>query len=199
MSDATPIVYLLRHGETPWAAAGKHTGSSDIALNERGERQARELAPRLAGLRVDRVLSSPLQRAHRTAELALPDAAIATDADLTEWDYGSYEGQTTAAIRAQRPGWSMFRDGCPGGETLDAVAARADRVIARVRALTGNTLLVAHRDILRIVAVRWTGVAASEARHLLLDTASLSSLGYDHRSLAEPAIRRWNLPAGGFD
>ena len=185
-------MYLLRHGETPWAATGQHTGRTDLPLNERGEQQARALAPRLAALQLDRVLCSPLQRARRTAELAVPGLAATLDADLAEWDYGEYEGVTTAAIRARQPQWNLFRDGCPRGETLDAVAARADRVIARARALGGITLLVAHRDILRILAMRWIGVAAIEAAHLLLDTATLGSLGYDHHSLAEPAIRSWN-------
>lgn len=185
------MVYLLRHGETAWTLTGQHTGRTDLPLSEQGERQARDLGTRLAGLRFDRVLSSPLQRARQTVELSLPAVAFEVDDDLREWDYGDYEGRRTVDIELERPGWRLFHDGCPGGETLDAVGARADSVIGRLRACGGNTVLVAHRDILRVLAVRWIGLAAIEGRGLVLATASLSSLGYDH-DLGEPAIHRWN-------
>ncbi|MEO8084094.1 MAG: histidine phosphatase family protein [Ardenticatenales bacterium] len=186
-----PHVYLLRHGETAWTVTGQHTGRTDLPLNDQGERQARAVAARLAALPIDHVIASPLQRARRTAELAMPDARIALDDDLMEWDYGAYDGRTTVDIRAERPGWRLFRDGCPGGETIDGVGARADGVIGRVRERGGNVLLVAHREILRVVAVRWIGLAPKAGGGLMLATGSLSVLGYDH-DIAEPAIHVWN-------
>jgi probable phosphoglycerate mutase len=192
MSLALPLVYGVRHGDTAWTLTGQHTGRTDIPLNEQGERQARDLGTSLAALRVDRIFSSPLQRARRTAELAMPNAAIELDEDLMEWDYGAYEGRRTADIQAERPGWRLFRDGCPGGETADSVGARADRVVSRIRACGGNVLLFAHRDLLRILAARWIGLSPIEGRGLLLATASLGVLGYDH-DLTEPAIRAWNI------
>ena len=191
MSQALPMVYLMRHGETSWTLTAQHTGRTDLPLNEQGERQAREAGERLAALRIDRILSSPLQRARRTAELAMPHSSVEADDDLMEWDYGAYEGRSTVDIEVARPGWRLFRDGCPGGETLDAVSTRADRVIGRIRERDGNALVVAHREILRILAVRWIGLAAIEGRRLLLATASLSSLGYDH-DLTEPVMHAWN-------
>ena len=191
MSGALPRVYLLRHGETAWTLTAQHTGRTDLPLNEQGERQAREVGARLSALRFDRIVSSPLQRARRTAELAMPGASVEADDDLMEWDYGDYEGRSTADIEVERPGWRLLRDGSPGGETLESVAARADRVIGRIRAGGGNVLLVAHREILRILAVRWIGLAPMEARRLLLATASLSVLGYDH-DFTEPVIHVWN-------
>lgn len=191
MSQALPMVFLVRHGETAWTLTAQHTGRTDLPLNEQGERQAREVGARLTALRFDRVLSSPLVRARRTAELAMPLSSVETDDDLTEWDYGGYEGRSTADIEVERPGWRLFRDGCPGGETLDSVGARADRVIGRIRARGGTVAIVAHREILRILAVRWIGLAAIEGRRLLLATASLSVLGYDH-DLTEPVMHAWN-------
>ncbi len=191
MSQALPRVYLVRHGETAWTLTAQHTGRTDLALTAQGERQARAVGARLAGLRFDRILSSPLQRARRTAELAIPYAQIEADDDLMEWDYGAYEGRRTVDIEVERPGWRLLRDGSPGGETLDAVAARADRAISRIRAGGGNVLVFGHREILRIFAVRWIGLAPLEARRLLLATASLSVLGYDH-DLTEPVVHAWN-------
>lgn len=191
MSQALPRVYLLRHGETAWTLSSQHTGRTDIPLTGQGEDQARELGPRLSALNLDRILSSPLQRARRTAELALPQALVEPDGDLMEWDYGAYEGRSTVDIEVDRPGWRLFRDGTPGGETLEAVAARADRVIGRIRAGGGDVLVVGHREILRVLAVRWIGLAPKEGRRLLLATASLSVLGYDH-DLTEPVVHAWN-------
>lgn len=191
MNPALPKVYLVRHGDTAWTETAQHTGRTDLALTEQGERQARELEASLAALRIDRVLSSPLQRARRTAELAMPHSRIEADDDLMEWDYGAYEGRSTADIELERPGWRLLRDGSPGGETLESVSARADRVIGRIRAWGDNALLFGHREILRILAVRWIGLAPIEGRRLLLDTASLSVLGYDH-DLSEPVIHVWN-------
>lgn len=191
MSDALPMVYLVRHGATAWTQSAQHTGRTDIALNEQGEREARELGTRLAGLRFDHIVSSPLVRARRTAELASRRTRIETDDELMEWDHGDYEGRRTIDIQSERPGWNLFRDGCPGGETVDAIGERADRVINRVRAQGGNVVLFAHREILRVLAVRWIGLAAIEGRGLMLATASLSILGY-HHDLSEPVIHGWN-------
>lgn len=191
MSQALPMVYLVRHGETAWTLTAQHTGRTDLPLNEQGEGQAREVGAHLTALRIDRILSSPLRRARRTAELAMPNSRVEVDDDLMEWDYGAYEGRSTFDIEVERPGWRLLRDGSPGGETLDAVRARADRVIGRVRADGGNVLLFGHREILRILAVRWIGLAPMEGRRLLLATASLSVLGYDH-DLTEPVIHAWN-------
>ena len=191
MSQALPRVYLVRHGETAWTLTAQLTGRTDLPLSEEGERQARELGARFTALRFDRIVSSPLRRARRTAELSMPHSRVEIDDDLMEWDYGAYEGRRTVDIEVERPGWRLFRDGCPGGETLDSVSARADRVVCRIRASGGNMLLFAHREILRILAMRWIGLAPMEGRRLLLATASLSVLGYDH-DLAEPVIHAWN-------
>jgi probable phosphoglycerate mutase len=192
MSPPLPSVYLARHGDTAWTLTGQHTGRTDLPLIEQGECQARELGADLTGLRIDRILSSPLQRARRTAELAMPHASIELDDDLMEWDYGDYEGKRTVDIKGERPGWRLFRDGCPSGESLLCVGERADRVISRIRAGSGNVLLFGHRDSLRILAVRWIGLDPLEARSLMLAPASLSALGYDH-DLTEPAIHAWNV------
>ena len=193
MDMTLPKLILVRHGETAWSASGKHTGLTDIALTERGENEARALQPTLAKLRPRLVLTSPLQRASRSAALAgFADAQI--DSDLVEWNYGAYEGRTTHDIQAERPGWRQFVDGCPGGETLAEVSLRADRVVARVRALQSSqrdALVFAHRDILRVVIARWIALAAVEGCRMHLATASISTLGYDH-DLAEPMILKLN-------
>jgi probable phosphoglycerate mutase len=189
--NRTPKIYLIRHGETAWTISGQHTGRSDIPLTARGERDAQQLSARVGGMTFAHVLISPLQRALRTGELAGFGTRAEADADLMEWDYGAYEGRRTADILAERPGWRLFEDGCPGGETVDAVGARADRVIARVRARAGDVLLFAHRDIFRVLAARWLGLAAREGRYFYLATASLSVLGY-HHDLGEPVIHLWN-------
>lgn len=193
--DSLPRISLVRHGETAWTISGQHTGPTDIALTERGEREARDLGARLRLLSVARVLTSPLQRAHRTAELAGFGHRLEIDADLMEWDYGAYEGRRTADIVAERPGWRLFRDGCPGGETARDVSARADRVIARLRDDGADALLFAHRDLLRVLAARWLGLDGREGRGFFLAPASLSTLGY-HHDLTEPVIHFWN---GGPD
>jgi probable phosphoglycerate mutase len=146
----------------------------------------------LQGLSFVQVLTSPLQRARRTAVLAGFDECAQPDPDLLEWDYGAYEGRRTAEIQAERPGWRLFEEGCPDGETLQAVSVRAERVIDRIRALGGNVLVFAHRDILRVLAARWLGLQAEDARNLFLTTASLNILGY-HHDLDEPVIRLWNV------
>ena len=191
MNEALPQVYLVRHGETAWTISGQHTGRTDIPLTERGEDDAQELSARLRGLSFAKVFTSPLQRARRTGELAGFGESAEADPDLMEWDYGAYEGRRTLDIRAERPGWRLFEDGCPDGETLVEVSRRADRVIARIRALESDVLVFAHRDILRILSARWVALPALEARRLYLATASVSTLGYDH-GLDEPIIRQLN-------
>lgn len=191
MNGALAQVYLVRHGETAWTISRQHTGRTDIPLTERGEREAQALSARLGGMSFTKVLTSPLQRARRTGELAGFAERAQADPDLMEWDYGAYEGRRTSDIRAERPGWRLFEDGCPGGETLVEVSMRADRIITRVRALEGDVLVFAHRDILRILIARWIALPALEARRLHLETASMSVLGYDH-DLDEPVIRRLN-------
>jgi probable phosphoglycerate mutase len=191
MNETLPQIYLVRHGETAWSISGQHTGRTDLALTERGEHAAQELRARLQGLSFTKVFTSPLQRARRTAELAGFGESAEIDPNLMEWDYGNYEGRRTVDIRAERPGWRLFEDGCPGGETLVEMATRADRVIARIRALERDVLVFAHREILRILIARWIALPALEARRLDLATASVSTLGYDH-GLEEPVIRPLN-------
>jgi broad specificity phosphatase PhoE len=186
-----PEIHLVRHGETAWSLTGQATGHTDIPLTHRGERDAQELGTLLQGRSFVQVLTSPLQRAQRMAALAGFDDCAQTDPDLMEWDYGAYEGRRTAEIQAERPGWRLIKDGCPDGETLQAVSARAERVIDRIRVHGGDVLVFAHRDILRVLAVRWLGLPAADARHLYLDTAAHSILGY-HHDLDEPVIRLWN-------
>ena len=190
-SATLPSLYLVRHGETEWTISGQHTGRSDIHLTARGEDEARTLAVPLRSLPFSDVFTSPLQRARRTCEVAGFGDVARADADLLEWDYGDYEGRRTAEIRAERPAWDLFADGCPNGETVADVGARADRVIARLRLCTGNVLLFAHRDIFRVMAVRWIGLPSDKGRRLYLDTGSLSVLGY-HHGVGEPVIRLWN-------
>ncbi len=185
------MLYLARHGETAWSLSGRHTGLTDVPLTERGEREARELNDRLRGLTFNKVWTSPLQRAARTCELAGFGAIAEIDRDLVEWNYGAYEGRTRADIHSMHPGWQLFRDGCPGGETPAEVGARADRVVKRVRALGTRGLLFSSGHFLRVLAARWLGLEAAAGRHLLLRTASLSVLGYEHDCF-EPVIRLWD-------
>jgi broad specificity phosphatase PhoE len=191
MKEVLPVVYLARHGETAWSLSGQHTGRTDLPLTERGERNARALGDRLRGLAFDKVLTSPLQRALHTCALAGFGGAAEIDADLVEWDYGQYEGRRTAEIHEQRPDWQLFRDGCPGGESPDQIGARADLVVGRLRAIAGHTLVFSSGHFLRVLAARWLGLEVAGGRLLVLDTASLSALGYEH-NLAEPAIHLWN-------
>ncbi len=191
MSEALPVVYLARHGETAWTLSGQHTGRTDLPLTERGERQVRALGELLRGLTFAKVLTSPSQRAVRTAELAGFGKVAEIDPDLAEWDYGQCEGRRTAEILAERPDWQLFRDGCPGGESPEQVGTRADRVIKRVRAVGGNLLIFSSAHILRVVAARWLGLEPAGGGYFLLSTASLSVLGYEH-TLIEPVIRLWN-------
>ena len=188
---ALPILFVARHGETEWSRAGRHTGISDLPLTEAGEQEARRLGERLRGRRITRVFASPLLRARRTCDLAgFADPDILADA--AEWNYGRYEGLRTAEIQQQRPGWNLFCDGCPDGESAADVGARADRVIAAMRAVDGDTLLFSSSHFLRVMAARWLGLAPEGGRHFLLGTGALGILGYEHDSPTEPVIRLWN-------
>ena len=192
MSRSLPIVTLARHGETAWSLAGRHTGLTDLPLTERGERNARRLGGRLAGLTFAGVFTSPLVRASRTCELAGFGGVAVVDPDLVEWDYGEYEGITSAEIRKKRPDWDLFRDGCPGGETPQQVDTRADRIIVRIRAAGGDVLVFSSGHFLRVLAARWIGGdAPALGRKFMLTTASLSAVGYEH-DLTNPVIRLWN-------
>lgn len=192
MSETLPIIYVARHGETAWSLSGQHTGLTDLPLTERGEGNARRLGERLKGLTFAKVFTSPLQRAVRTCELAGFGAGAEVDRDLLEWNYGEYEGRRTPEILAERPGWQLFRDGCPGGESPDQVGARADRVVNRLRAARGDVLLFSSGHFLRVLAARWLGLEAAAGRYFLLSTASLGMLAYEHNHLSEPVIRLWN-------
>ena len=191
MSAALPVVTFARHGETAWTVTRQHTGRTDLPLTERGEADARRLGARLRGTRFAKVWTSPLARAWRTCELAGFGAAAERDADLSEWDYGKYEGRTSAEILAERPGWNLFRDGCPGGESPAQIAARADRALARVRACGGDALLFSSAHFLRVFTARWLGLDVAAAGWFVLGTASISKLGYEH-ALSEPVVALWN-------
>ncbi|MBV8133226.1 MAG: histidine phosphatase family protein [Alphaproteobacteria bacterium] len=191
MPETLPVIYLARHGETAWSLSGQHTGRTDLPLTERGELNARALGARLRGLAFAKVLTSPSQRAVRTCELAGFIGTAERDPDLMEWDYGRYEGRRTVEILAERPDWQLFRDGCPGGESPEAIGARADRVVNRIRAVHGDVLVFSSGHILRVLAARWLGLEPAGGRYLLLGTAALCILGYEH-NLSEPAIRLWN-------
>jgi probable phosphoglycerate mutase len=189
--ELLPQVYLVRHGETEWAAAGRHTGRTDIPLTPRGEDAARRLGARLAGQTFVRVWTSPAVRARRTAELAGFGGRAELDPDLWEWNYGEYEGLRNADIRARRPGWVVFQHGAAGGELPAQVAARADRVIARAPAAGGDVLLFSSGHFLRVLAARWIGFGPEAGTKFLLGTGAMCILGYDH-DRTEPAIRLWN-------
>jgi probable phosphoglycerate mutase len=184
-------VLAVRHGETEWSASGQHTSRTDIPLADGGREEARLVASVLQGRTFGLVLCSPRQRAVETCQLAGLGERMTVDRDLAEWDYGEYEGRTTADITAERPGWSMWTDGYPGGETIEEVAARADRVVARCRAASGegDVAVVAHGHILRVFGARWIGRPPTLGQALMLSTASISELGWEHDS---PAIVRWN-------
>ena len=191
MSDILPLLYLARHGETAWSLSGQHTGLTDLPLTKRGEDNARRLGERLKGLTFAKVYASPLQRARRTGELAGFGAVAEIDPDLVEWNYGDYEGKTSKEIQQQRPDWQLFRDGCPGGETLAAIGARADRVVGRVRSSNGNVLIFSSSHFLRVLTARWLGLDPACGRFFVLDTGTVSILGYEHNK-AEPVVRLWN-------
>ncbi len=186
-----PQVYLARHGETAWTISGQHTGLTDLPLTEHGERNARRLGERLKHLSIARIFTSPLRRASHTCELAGFGTVATADKDLVEWNYGAYDGKTTAEIHQQRPDWQLFRDGCPNGESLADVAVRANRVIDRLRVIDGNVLLFSHSHFLHVLAACWLGLEPSAGRYFFLGTAALSIVGYEH-SQRDPVIRLWN-------
>lgn len=184
-------VFAIRHGETAWSLSGKHTGTTDIPLTDNGRRVAERLRPVLARNVSGRALCSPMQRARETCELAGFGQNMTVDPDLAEWNYGEYESKTPEEIHKVRPGWLIFQDGCPGGETPEQVGARVDRVIARTRALGRDILLFAHGHVLRVLAARWIGLPAGGGQHFLLDTGTLCVLSYYGDV---PAVRIWNGP-----
>ena len=191
MSDKLPVVYLARHGNTAWTHSGQHTGLTDLPLTPDGERNAVRLGERLKGLTFAKVLTSPLQRATRTCELAGFAGVAETDPDLVEWNYGDYEGRTSSQILQQRPDWDLFRDGCPGGESPEQIGMRAYSVVRRIRSITGDVLLFSSGHFIRVLAACWLGVGPSGGRYFLLNPASLSVLSYEH-NLSHPAIQLWN-------
>lgn len=184
-------IYLVRHGETEWSLSGQHTGITDIPLTENGRRVAKLFQPLTAKVSFALVLTSPLERARTTCELAGLGEQSEVDRDLMEWNYGEYEGLTTKQIHAKSPDWMLFRDGCPGGESPEQVSARVDRLIARIRAVEGNVALFAHGHVLRVLATRWIEFPVMAGCHFMLDTATLSVLSYYQ---GVPAVKRWNAP-----
>lgn len=192
MSSAYPQIHLVRHGETAWSLSGQHTGRTDMPLTPAGEAAARGVAEGLKGLSFSAVWSSPSQRAYNTSVLAGFGAQSVRNDDLQEWDYGAYEGRTTRDILAERPGWNVFRDGCPQGETAADVGARADRIVRQLREAGGSILIFSSAHFLRVLAARWLGLPPEGGALFVLDTASISVLGYEH-DLSEPVVRKWNL------
>ena len=191
MHESLPVVHLARHGETAWSLSGQHTGLTDLPLTAAGEDDARSLGERLRKLVATRVFTSPLKRARHTCDLAALSTPAQIDPDLVEWDYGDYEGRRTSEIHVDRPGWNVFRDGCPGGESPEDVLTRAHRVIRRLRSDTGNVIVFSSGHFLRVLASAWIGLDTRGGGLLILSTASLSALGYEHNQ-HEPAIRLWN-------
>jgi probable phosphoglycerate mutase len=191
MESTLPMVYLARHGETPWTITGQHTGLTDLPLTERGESQARALGARLSGIKFEKVYTSPLRRAMRTCELAGFGPAASIDADLVEWNYGKYEGRTSVEILAERPDWQIFRDGCPDGESPEQIAERAARVVKRTRASTGDVLLFSSGHITRVLATRWLDIEIIYGQYLILGTGSLSTLGYENLR-KQSVVLLWN-------
>jgi probable phosphoglycerate mutase len=191
MSENLPCIYLARHGETAWSITGQHTGRTDLPLTERGERNAQRLGKLLAGLVFAKVFTSPLRRATRTCELAGFKDVAEVDPNLVEWNYGEYEGLRTSDIHGKRPGWQLFRDGCPGGESPGQIGKRADHTVNRLRDCNGNVLVFSSGHFLRVLAARWLGVEPAAGIFFLLKTAALSALGYEH-DLSQPVIDFWD-------
>jgi broad specificity phosphatase PhoE len=185
-------VHLIRHGETEWTFSSWHTGRTDIPLTALGEDEVREWGKRLCRIPFDHVLTSPLMRAQRTCELVGLAKDMELESDLQEWDYGDYEGMSSVDIHKERPGWNVFRDGCPKGESPEEISARADRLIARLRTMGGNVALFSHGQFGSVLAVRWIGLSVVEARHFPLGTASLSILSDDPHHPKVPVLELWN-------
>ena len=182
-------IAVVRHGQTEWSLNGRHTGTTDIPLTDDGRAEARASAPLVQALPIDRVVCSPLQRAHETCTLLDLALEPTIDPDLVEWNYGVYEGITTKEIRETVPDWTVWFGGCPEGETPDEVAARVDRVIAAAREAGGTTLVVAHGHVLRVLTARWLGLAPQDGRFFRLDTATVSLLGWERET---PVVLKWN-------
>ena len=192
MTKALPVIYMARHGNTAWTLSGQHTGLTDLPLTPDGERNARRLGERLKGMAFVKVFTSPLQRASRTCELAGFGKGVEVDPDLVEWNYGDYEGLTSAEILQNRRDWQLFRDGCPGGESPSQIGARADRVIQRIRAVGGNVLLFSSGHFIRVLTARWLALGPGVGgRYFVLNPASLSAIGYEN-DFSRPVIRLWN-------
>jgi broad specificity phosphatase PhoE len=199
MSTGLPRLYLARHGDTAWTDSHQHTGRTDLPLNERGEDRARKLGRVLSPVPFVHIFTSPLRRVARTCALAGFGEVAEVDRDLLEWDYGRHEGKTTSDIVKERPGWELFRDGCPGGETAQDVADRADRFIARVHELGGIVLAFASGHIIRMIAARWLGLPPAAGRCFFCQPGSVGELGFEHNSRDEPIVRLWNyvnVPSG---
>ena len=195
MSSDLPKLYLARHGDTAWTDASRHTGRTDVPLNERGEEHARQLGERLRGVSFIRVVTSPLVRASKTCALAGFGAGAEVDPDLVEWDYGLFEGRTTSDILKERPGWELYRDGCPDGESPVDVASRADRFIAQVRRLEGDVLAFSSGHTIRMIAACWLGLPPAAGRLFFCRPASVGVLAFEHDSLDEPIVGLWNYVA----
>jgi len=191
MSHSLPSIFLVRHGETAWTISRQHTGTTDLPLTEKGQRDAVKLGHYIPKREYKAVLTSPLQRARKTCELAGYAPSAKVDPDLVEWNYGLFEGKTTAEITKERPGWQLFTDGAPGGESVAEIGARADRVISRLRQVDGDALVFSSAHFIRVLAVRWLGLDVSFGRYFVLGTATLSVLGYEHDK-DEPVIKLWN-------
>jgi len=183
--------FLIRHGETEWSVSGQHTGTTDIPLTENGRNVARQLEPLLKKAAFSLVLTSPLHRARETCELAGLGAQAEVEANLMEWNYGEYEGLAPKQIQMKAPGWMLFRDGCPGGESPSQVGTRVDQLVARIRSIEGDVALFAHGHLFRVFAARWLGLPPAAGSHFLLDTATVSVLSH-YRGI--PAVKRWNAP-----
>ena len=192
MSAPAPQAVLVRHAETEWTLSGQHTGRTDLPLTDHGREAARALAPRLAAYDFNIVLVSPLLRARETCELSGLGTLAVVREDLREWDYGDYEGLTTAEIEARRPGWDLWSDGCPKGEDAAAVGSRADRIVAELKAANGPVAVFSHGHMLRVLGARWAELAPAQGSRLVLSTASVSELGAEHDT---PALLRWNVVA----
>jgi probable phosphoglycerate mutase len=192
MSTDLPRLYLARHGDTAWTDSRQRTGRTDLPLNEHGEEHARQLGERLQRFSFTRVFTSPLQRASKTCALAGFGEVAEVDPDLVEWDYGRFEGKLTRDVLKERPGWEMFRDGCPDGESPQDVAARADHFIARVRGIDGNVLAFSSAHIIRMIAARWLGLPPVAGRFFFCRPASVGVLGFEHNRREEPIIGLWN-------
>jgi broad specificity phosphatase PhoE len=192
MSTPLPELCIVRHGETEWTLSGQHTGLTDIPLTAHGEEEARRVRSRLQSMTFAKVLTSPLQRATRTCELAGYGSVAEIDRDLVEWNYGDYEGKKTSEIVATRPGWFIFRDGCPNGESPRDIGARADRLVARVRKVNGNVLVFSSGHISRVIIARWLGLETAGGRYFKLEPAAITLLGYEHNDPEQPYIETLN-------